>query len=414
MTPRLNIVAATLVAALGCGFAAAQSSAPPAPPAPQQADAPHSSARAHDLLTPEERQSFRERMQQAQTREERQQVRDAMHALAEQRAKEKGVTLQYGHGAGPGYGQPHGHGVRQGVGPGSGAAAGAGWGRLYDQVFTQEERDRFREQMRNAQTAEERAKLWWEQRALTEQRAKDKGIALPGAAPGTARGPGAGFGLGRGPGPRDGAYGQLFTAVERGTFHAKMRAAQTPDERAKLWADQHALAEQRAKERGITLPAPGYGHGGRGGVYAQLFTPEEREVFRTKMRAAQTPEERAKLWADQRALAEQRAKEKGITLPPVGPAAYGPGAGRGPGGWGGGTYRDLFTADERNTLREKMQAAATPEERARLWSEQRALAEQRAQEKGIPLPPDRGPGFGRGPGAQAPGVPPSAPPAKID
>jgi hypothetical protein len=353
-------------------------------------------------------------MRRAQTREERQQVRDAMHALAEQRAKAKGVTLQYGQGAGPGYGRADRYGMRQGGGPGSGAAAGAGWGRLYDQVFTQEERDRFREQMRNAQTAEERAKLWWEQRALTEQRAKDKGIALPGAAPGTARGPGAGVGMGRGPGPRDGAYGQLFTPEEREAFHAKMRAAQTPEERAKLWADQRALAEQRAKERGITLPAPGYGHGGRGGVYAQLFTPEEREAFRTKMRAAQTPEERARLWADQRALAEQRAMAKGITLPPVGPAAYGPGAGRGPGAWGGGPYRDLFTADERNAFREKMQAAATPEERARLWSEQRVLAEQRAKEKGIPLPPDRGPGFGRGPGAQAPGVPPSAPPAKID
>jgi hypothetical protein len=41
------------------------------------------------------------------------------------------------------------------------------------------------------------------------------------------------------------------------------------------------------------------------------------------MKAAQTPEERAKIQAERRATAEARAKEKGITLPPAPGAAPG-------------------------------------------------------------------------------------------
>jgi hypothetical protein len=52
----------------------------------------------------------------------------------------------------------------------------------------------------------------------------------------------------------------------------------------------------------------------------ELFTPEERRAFFDRMKAAQTPEERAKLQAERRATAETRAKEKGVALPPP-PAA---------------------------------------------------------------------------------------------
>jgi hypothetical protein len=56
----------------------------------------------------------------------------------------------------------------------------------------------------------------------------------------------------------------------------------------------------------------------------ELFTPEERRAFFDRMKAAQTPEERAKIQGERRATAEARAKEKGVTLPP--PPGPAPGA----------------------------------------------------------------------------------------
>jgi hypothetical protein len=55
----------------------------------------------------------------------------------------------------------------------------------------------------------------------------------------------------------------------------------------------------------------------------ELFTPEERRVFFDRMKAAKTPDERAKIQAERQATAEARAREKGVTLPPPAP---GPGA----------------------------------------------------------------------------------------
>jgi len=77
----------------------------------------------------------------------------------------------------------------------------------------------------------------------------------------------------------------------------------------------------------------GGGRGGSGGgagtdvraLFAQLFTQAERDNFRDRMQNATSPEERLKLRREYRALAEKRAKEKGITLPP--PATGGGGGG---------------------------------------------------------------------------------------
>lgn len=50
-------------------------------------------------------------------------------------------------------------------------------------------------------------------------------------------------------------YGsQLMTRKERQEFHAKMRAAKTPEEREKIRQEHHEQMQQRAKERGVTLP----------------------------------------------------------------------------------------------------------------------------------------------------------------
>jgi hypothetical protein len=53
-------------------------------------------------------------------------------------------------------------------------------------------------------------------------------------------------------------YGdELFTPEERRAFFDKMKAAQTPEERAKIQAERQAIAEARAKERGLPAPGPG-------------------------------------------------------------------------------------------------------------------------------------------------------------
>jgi hypothetical protein len=58
----------------------------------------------------------------------------------------------------------------------------------------------------------------------------------------------------------------------------------------------------------------------------EFFTPEERRVFFDRMKAAKTPDERAKIQAERQAIAEARAKEKGIALPEPAARAPAPGA----------------------------------------------------------------------------------------
>lgn len=62
----------------------------------------------------------------------------------------------------------------------------------------------------------------------------------------------------------------LMTPEERAQHRAQMRAARTPEEREALRQAHHAAMVQRAKERGVTLPAQppmrgmGRGQGGPG------------------------------------------------------------------------------------------------------------------------------------------------------
>jgi hypothetical protein len=63
-------------------------------------------AAAQQLLTPEERQAFIEKMRNAKTPEERQKLAEANRAEIEKRAKDKGITLSQAHGPRAGFG-PH-------------------------------------------------------------------------------------------------------------------------------------------------------------------------------------------------------------------------------------------------------------------------------------------------------------------
>ena len=167
----------------------------------------------------------------------------------------------------------------------------------YESLLTQQERDQFREKMRAAKTREERIEIQKQMRGTVEQRAKEKGIALPQRGP---RAAGAGGSTSR---------PQLRTPEERKQYVDKSRAAKTPEERAELRTQMRATMEQRAKEKGITMPAS------KGAPRPGLLTPEVRTQFRDQMRAAKTPEDRSAARKQMRELTEQRAKEKGITLP---------------------------------------------------------------------------------------------------
>jgi hypothetical protein len=89
------------------------------------------------------------------------------------------------------------------------------------------------------------------------------GAALPATA---QQPPAAGLGAAKGPGPEPSkgtaarrsqlAGDELFTPEERKVFFDRMKAAKTPEERAKIQAERQATAEVRAKEKGIALPEP--------------------------------------------------------------------------------------------------------------------------------------------------------------
>ena len=74
---------------------------------------------------------------------------------------------------------------------------------------------------------------------------------------------------------------------------------------------------------------------------SQLMTPQERSEHRAKMRAAKTAEEQEQIRKEHHKLMQERAKERGVTLPDAPPAGgggmMGPGGHRmGPGGGMGG------------------------------------------------------------------------------
>lgn len=73
-------------------------------------------------------------------------------------------------------------------------------------------------------------------------------------------GPGMGPGGGRGKGPmlnQDNTRGwSLMTAEERTAHREKMISAKTYDECKAIQDEHHVAMEARAKEKGVTLPAP--------------------------------------------------------------------------------------------------------------------------------------------------------------
>lgn len=88
-------------------------------------------------------------------------------------------------------------------------------------------------------------------------------------------------------------------------------------------------------------PAASATQDGRGTVYGwELMTPQERQQFRDRMRNTTTAQEREKIRAEHHKEMQERARERGVTLPEMPPQrgmgqGKGAGMGPGPGGRGG-------------------------------------------------------------------------------
>ncbi|MBI1423083.1 MAG: hypothetical protein GC149_06430 [Gammaproteobacteria bacterium] len=67
---------------------------------------------------------------------------------------------------------------------------------------------------------------------------------------------------------------------------------------------------------------------------SQLMTQQERIEYRNRMRTATTAEERLRIRNEHHKLMQERARERGVSLPDM-PPARGMGGGMGPGGGGG-------------------------------------------------------------------------------
>lgn len=67
----------------------------------------------------------------------------------------------------------------------------------------------------------------------------------------------------------------------------------------------------------------------------QLMTPSEIQAYQTRMRSLKTEQERNAFREEHRRQMQERARERGITLPDAPPAWKGPGAPSGAGAAGG-------------------------------------------------------------------------------
>ena len=236
----------------------------------------------------------------------------------------------------PAFAQPGpGPGFGTGMGAGMGAGGGPGWS-----LLSPAERDAHWTAMRATKSVDECKAVQAKHRAVIEERAKERGIALP-AGPANAcerlmaggqqgAGPGAGqrAGKGQGGGPMRGPAADLLTSEEMVAHRNAMRAAKTVDECKALQAEHRALLETRAKDKGISLPVPRanacerrFAAGTRGAAGPgqapgwNLMTPEERVAHREQMRSVKTYEECKSVQLEHRAKMEERAKAKGVTLP---------------------------------------------------------------------------------------------------
>ena len=113
----------------------------------------------------------------------------------------------------------------------------------------------------------------------------------------------------------------IYTAVAAALLPAMVSVANAADQ------DKDQTRNQdRRQNQDQARDTPIYG--------SQLMTPQERNEYGARMRAAKTAEEREQIRKEHHEQMKTRAKEKGVALPDE-PPARGMGGGMGPGGGGG-------------------------------------------------------------------------------
>lgn len=111
------------------------------------------------LLSDQERMQFHDRMMQAKTEQDRNQVRSQYQAMIRQRARDLGVDAPFGP-------QRPGSGMRNGY--------------YLAQMLTEQERLQFHQRMQQATSAEERNRIRSEMQTTARERAREMGIDVPG------------------------------------------------------------------------------------------------------------------------------------------------------------------------------------------------------------------------------------------
>ena len=111
---------------------------------------------------------------------------------------------------------------------------------------------------------------------------------------------------------------QLLSDQERMQFHARMRSANTAQERNAIRSEYQNTIRQRAGDLGVSAPfgpqRPGSGM--RDGYYlSKILTEQERLQFHNRRRAANSVEERNRIRTEMQTTARERAQEMGIEVP---------------------------------------------------------------------------------------------------
>lgn len=100
------------------------------------------------------------------------------------------------------------------------------------QLLTEEERQRFRDQMQQASGDEERQRIAAEHREMIQQRAEERGVDLSG----------------------DPMFGrQMMTREERMQYHEQMMNATSDEDRERIREEHREKMLQRARERNVNL-----------------------------------------------------------------------------------------------------------------------------------------------------------------
>ena len=149
-------------------------------------------------------------------------------------------------------------------------------------------------------------------------------------------------------------------AQGRGSGGGQQKQSMPQQQQGQMQKDMHQKGQMSQQQKQIREHMPDEGVYGR-----EMMTAEERERFRKQLNSAGNDREWSRMRAEHQREMQARAKAQGRQLdPPV----FG---------------EHMMTMEERNRYTQRMQAAATDAEKARIRAEHQQMMMQRAHELGI-------------------------------